>query len=182
MPQNHILVRKAEATPMESHPYTKTRGVGPVTTQLTPGAEPASSKSAGAPGPWSCSPTCRAWSESSMPSLADSTSTGAGCTCSPCNTGTGSTWSPCNKMLGHSAFLHQQLDVTHFTMRAVLSYALGYTCASCLTTRPKTSRPRFRQGPCQLPPPPAVLPLRVSNLPGRNAGKILPKVGTRYGT
>ncbi len=27
---------------MESHPYTKTRGVGPVTTQLTPGAEPAS--------------------------------------------------------------------------------------------------------------------------------------------
>ena len=47
---------------MESHPYTKTRGVGPVTTQLTPGAEPASSKSAGAPGPWSCSPTCRAWS------------------------------------------------------------------------------------------------------------------------
>ena len=32
---------------MESHPYTKTRGVGPVTTQLTPGAEPASSKSAG---------------------------------------------------------------------------------------------------------------------------------------
>ncbi len=41
---------------MESHPYTKPRGVGPVTTQLTPGAEPASSKSAGAPGPWSCSP------------------------------------------------------------------------------------------------------------------------------
>src|SRR6202035_5807891 len=58
MPQNHILVRKAEGTPMESHPYTKTRGVGPVTTQLTPGAEPASSKSAGAPGPWSCSSTC----------------------------------------------------------------------------------------------------------------------------
>ena len=27
---------------MESHPYTKTRGVGPVTTQLTPRAEPAS--------------------------------------------------------------------------------------------------------------------------------------------
>ncbi len=26
---------------MESHPYTKPRGVGPVTTQLTPGAEPA---------------------------------------------------------------------------------------------------------------------------------------------
>src|ERR1700730_15165894 len=41
---------------MESHPYTKPRGVGPVTTQLTPGAEPASWKSAGAPGPWSCSP------------------------------------------------------------------------------------------------------------------------------
>ena len=36
---------------MESHPYTKTRGVGSVTTQLTPGAEPASSKSAGAPDP-----------------------------------------------------------------------------------------------------------------------------------
>ena len=35
---------------MESHPYTKPRGVGPVTTQLTPGAEPASWKSAGAPG------------------------------------------------------------------------------------------------------------------------------------
>src|SRR5580700_53842 len=47
---------KTEATPMESHPYTKTRGVGPVTTQLTPGAQPASSKSAGAPGPRSCSP------------------------------------------------------------------------------------------------------------------------------
>src|ERR1700688_3740813 len=54
---------------MESHPYTKPRGVGPVTTQLTPGAEPASSKSAGPPGPWSCSPTCGAWSESSTPSL-----------------------------------------------------------------------------------------------------------------
>ena len=25
---------------MESHPYTKTRGVGPITTELTPGAEP----------------------------------------------------------------------------------------------------------------------------------------------
>src|SRR6202049_2840807 len=50
---------------MESHPYKKTRGVGPITTQLTPGAEPASWKSAGAPGPWPCSPTCRAWSESS---------------------------------------------------------------------------------------------------------------------
>ncbi len=50
---------------MESHPYIKPRGVGPVTTELTPGAEPASWKSAGAPGPWSCSPTCRAWSESS---------------------------------------------------------------------------------------------------------------------
>src|ERR1700730_5739955 len=155
---------------MESHPYTKTRGVGPVTTQLTPGAEPASSKSAGAPGPWSCSPTYRAWSESSRPSFTDSTSTGAG-----------STWSPCNKMLGHSAFLHKQLDVPHFTIRAVLSYALGYTCASCLTTRPKKSRPRFRQGPCQLPPPPAVLPLRVSHLPGRNACRIAPKGGARYG-
>src|SRR3984893_13192905 len=54
---------------MESHPYTKTRGVGPVTTKLTPGAEPALWKSAGAPDPWSCSPTCRAWSESSRPSL-----------------------------------------------------------------------------------------------------------------
>src|SRR6202035_453792 len=113
MPQNHILVRKAEGTPMESHPYTKPRGVGPVTTQLTPGAEPASSKSAGAPGPWSCSPTCGAWSESSMPSFTDLTSTGAGCTCSPCNTGTGSTWSPCNNCrTTPSAFLHKQLDVT----------------------------------------------------------------------
>ena len=54
---------------MESHPYAKPRGVGPVTTQLTPGAEHASSKAAGAPGAWSCSPTCRAWSESSRPSL-----------------------------------------------------------------------------------------------------------------
>src|SRR6202035_4321202 len=69
MPQNHILVRTAEGTPMESHPYTKPRGVGPVTTQLTPGAEPASSKSAGAPGPSSCSPTCRAWSESQRRAL-----------------------------------------------------------------------------------------------------------------
>src|ERR1700730_7460832 len=42
MPQNHILVRTVEGTPMESHPYTKPRGVGPVTTQLTPGAESAS--------------------------------------------------------------------------------------------------------------------------------------------
>src|ERR1700730_3601830 len=49
---------------MESHPYTKPRGVGPVTTQLTPGAEPASWKFAGAPGPCSRSPTYRAWSES----------------------------------------------------------------------------------------------------------------------
>ena len=89
---------------MESHPYTKPRGVGPVTTQLTPGAEPASSKSAGAPGPWSCSPTCRAWSESSMPSFTDSTSTGAGCTCTPCN----------NSRATPPAFLHQQLDVTLF--------------------------------------------------------------------
>src|ERR1700720_2518073 len=110
---------------MESHPYTKSRGVGPVTTQLTPGAEPASSKSAGAPGPWSCSPTCRAWSESSRPSFTDSTSTGAGCTCSPCDTGAGSTWSPCNKMLGHSAFLHKQLDVTGLPQ--FLDYHLGGT-------------------------------------------------------
>ncbi len=58
---------------MESHPYTKPRGVGPVTTQLTPGADPASWKSAGTPAAWSCSPTCRAWSESSMPSFTDST-------------------------------------------------------------------------------------------------------------
>src|ERR1700686_322151 len=76
---------------MESHPYTKPRGVGPVTTQLTPGAQPASWKSAGAPGPWSCSPTCRAWSESSMPSFTDSTSSGK---------------------TTPSAFLHKQLDVT----------------------------------------------------------------------
>src|ERR1700680_4949210 len=40
MPQNHILVTIAKGTPMESHPYTKPRGVGPVTTELTPGAEP----------------------------------------------------------------------------------------------------------------------------------------------
>src|SRR6202140_4602530 len=40
MPQNHILIQSAEGTPMESHPYTKPRGVGPVTTQLTPGAKP----------------------------------------------------------------------------------------------------------------------------------------------
>ena len=38
---------------MESHPYTKPRGVGPVTTQSTPGAEPASSKFAGAAGRFS---------------------------------------------------------------------------------------------------------------------------------
>ena len=111
---------------MESHPYTKPRGVGPVTTELTSGAEPASSKSAGASGPWSCSPTCRAWSESSVPSFTDSISTGAGCTCSPCNTGAGSTWSPCNKMSGHSAFLHKQLDVTvagcRLSERAKLTY------------------------------------------------------------
>src|ERR1700676_4150502 len=79
---------------MESYPYTKPRGVGPVTTQLTPGAEPASSKFAGAPGPWSRSPTCRAWSESSMPSLTDSTSNGK---------------------TTPSAFLHKQLDVTVVT-------------------------------------------------------------------
>ena len=52
-------------------------------------------------GGWGYIPTYRAWSESSRPSFTDSTSTGAGCTCSPCN-----------KMLGHSAFLHKQLDVT----------------------------------------------------------------------
>src|ERR1700688_404618 len=34
---------------MESHPYTKPRGVGPVTTQLTPGAEPASCPLRGSP-------------------------------------------------------------------------------------------------------------------------------------
>src|SRR5580700_9050458 len=34
---------------MESHPYTKTRGVGPVTTQLTPGAQPASCPLRGTP-------------------------------------------------------------------------------------------------------------------------------------
>src|ERR1700730_4102999 len=78
---------------MESYPYTKPRGVGPVTTELTPGAEPASWKLAGAPGPWFCSPTCRAWSESSMPSFTDSTRNGK---------------------TTPSAFLHQQLDVTLF--------------------------------------------------------------------
>ena len=87
---------------MESYPYTKPRGVGPVTTKLTPGAEPASWKLAGAPGPWSCSSTYRAWSESFIPSFKDSTSTGAGCTCSPCN----------NCWATPSAFLHKQLDVT----------------------------------------------------------------------
>ena len=80
-----------------------------------------------------------------------------------------------------SAFLHKQLDVTHFTIRAVLSYALGYTPALCLTKMPKKFRVRFRQGPCQLPPPPVPLPLRVSHFPGTSAGKILSKVGTRYG-
>src|ERR1700676_3279639 len=101
---------------MESNPYTKTRGVGPVTTQLTPGAEPASSKSAGAPGPWSCSPTCRAWSESSRPSLTDSTSTGAG-----------STWSPCNDYWATpSAFLHQQLDVTKTLQHRARFVSLEY--------------------------------------------------------
>src|ERR1700730_12848502 len=127
---------------MESHPYTKTRGVGPVTTQLTPGAEPASSKSAGAPGPWSCSPTCRAWSQSSMLSFTDSISTGAGCTCtprntgtgctcSPCNTGTGSTWSPCNnRRATPSAFLHQQLDVTT-SRTSTSSFRYELRCNSC---------------------------------------------------
>src|ERR1700680_2810131 len=110
---------------MESHPYTKPREVGPVTTQLTPGAEPASWKFAGALGPWSCSPTCRAWSESSMPSFSDSTSTGAGCTCSPCNTGAGSTWSPCNNCQATpSAFLHKQLDVSSFSFTAGDSHPL----------------------------------------------------------
>src|ERR1700680_4369994 len=113
---------------MESHPYTKTRGVGPVTTQLTPGAEPASWKFAAAPGPWSCSPTCTAWSESSRPSFTDSISTGTGCTCSPRNTGTGSTWSPFNKMLGHSAFLHQQLDDTFFDTTRRLTVTARYNC------------------------------------------------------
>ena len=98
---------------MESYPYTKPRGVGPVTTQLTPGAESAPWKSVGAADPWSCSPTCRAWSESSRPSFTDSISTGAGCTCSPRNTGAGSTCSPCNNRRSTpSAFLHKQLDVT----------------------------------------------------------------------
>src|ERR1700676_5425725 len=40
MPQNHITVKSVKGTPMESHPYKKPRGVGPVTTELTPGAEP----------------------------------------------------------------------------------------------------------------------------------------------
>ena len=138
---------------MESHPYTKPRGVGPVTTQLTPGAEPPSSKSAGAPGPCSCSPTCRAWSETSLPSLTDSTSTGAGCTCSPCNTGAGSTcslrntgagstWSPRNTGAGStwsprnnrwatpSAFLHRQLDVTT-SRTSTSSFRYELRCNSC---------------------------------------------------
>ena len=116
---------------MESHPYTKTRGVGPVTTQLTPGAEPASSKSAGAPGPWSCSPTCAAWSESSTPSFTDSISTGAGCTCSPCNTGAGFTWSPCNnRRATPSPFLHQQLDVTT-SRTSTSSCRYELICNSC---------------------------------------------------
>src|ERR1700676_1631495 len=105
---------------MESHPYTKPRGVGPVTTQLTTGAEPASWKSAAAPDPWPCSPTCRAWSESSTPFFTDSTSTGAGCTCSPCN----------NSWATPSAFLHQQLDVTTSrTSTSSFRYELG--CNSC---------------------------------------------------
>jgi len=116
---------------MESHPYTKTRGVGPVTTKLTPGAEPASSKFAGAPGPWSCSPTCRAWSQSSRPSFTDSISTGAGCTCSPCNTGAGCTCSPCNKCWATpSAFLHQQLDVTT-SRTSTSSFRYELICNSC---------------------------------------------------
>ena len=75
-------------------------------------------------GGWGYIPTYRAWSESSRPSFTDSTSTGAGCTCSPCDTGAGSTWSPCdtgagstwspcnNRRATPSAFLHKQLDVT----------------------------------------------------------------------
>src|ERR1700686_4151982 len=116
---------------MESHPYTKPRGVGPVTTQLTPGAQPASWKSAGAPGPWSCSPTCRAWSESSMPSFTDSTSTGAGSACTPCDTGAGCTCSPCNDCWATpSAFLHQQLDVTS-SRTSTSSFRYELRCNSC---------------------------------------------------
>ena len=40
-----------------------------------------------------------------MPSFTDSISTGAGCTCSPCN----------NCWATPSAFLHKQLDVTGFS-------------------------------------------------------------------
>ena len=35
---------------MESHPYKKPRGVGPVTTELTPGAEPAAAQPPIEPG------------------------------------------------------------------------------------------------------------------------------------
>ena len=38
---------------MESYPYTKPMGVGPVTTKLTPGAEPAS-RAGGRPLSYSC--------------------------------------------------------------------------------------------------------------------------------
>ena len=97
---------------MESHPYTKPRGVGPVTTQLTPDAEPASSKSAGAPGPWSCSPTCRAWSHSFMPSFRYRISTRVrallGARASELDSAT------------PSAFLHKQLDVTGLPINPVL--------------------------------------------------------------
>src|SRR6202051_3289722 len=51
-------------------------------------------------GGWGCIPTHRAWSESSRPSFTDSTSTGAGCTCSPCDTGAGCTCSPCDTGAG----------------------------------------------------------------------------------
>ncbi len=112
---------------MESHPYTKTRGVGPVTTQLTPGAEPASWKSVGAPGPWSCSLTCRAWSESSRPSFTDSISTGSGCTCRPCNTGAGSTCSPCNTGAGCTC--------------SPCNTGAGCTCSPCNTGAGCTCRP-----------------------------------------
>ena len=39
---------------MESHPYTKPRGVGPVTTELTPGAEPTAAQPPIEPGDRDC--------------------------------------------------------------------------------------------------------------------------------
>src|ERR1700730_5099779 len=121
---------------MESHPYTKTGGVGPVTTRLTPGAEPASWKFAGAPDPWPCSPTCRAWSESSMPSFTDSTSTGAGCTCSPRN----------YYRATPSAFLHKQLDVTQgmYILR-VLARLRYYHPLSLALNRPANGQAERRE-------------------------------------